>query len=206
MVRPRTVSDDALLDAAAAAVAESGPAAVTLARIGARAGVTAAALSQRFGSKRGLLLALARRSAAHLPARIAAAPDTDALIEVFAGLAATITSPAEFANHLQFLLLDVSDPEFREITRGYAQAVEQAIATVLKTSDPDLPRAVADPDLPRAVADPDLPRAVHAAYNGALITWGMLGDGSPADAVRAQLTRLLAAGPPHGSFTRTARA
>ncbi|BCY08595.1 TetR/AcrR family transcriptional regulator [Actinoplanes sp. L3-i22] len=173
MVRPRTVTDDALLDAAAAAVAESGPAAVTLARIGARAGVTAAALSQRFGSKRGLLLALARRSAAELPARIAAVPDTPALIELFAGLAATITSPAEFANHLQFLLLDVSDPEFREVTRGYARAVERAIAGVLRSSDPELPRAV------------------HAAYNGALITWGMIADGSPADAVRTHLTRLL---------------
>src|SRR4051812_39474137 len=105
MARPRTVSDDGILDAAAAAVAASGPAAVTLAQIGGLAGVTAGALSQRFGSKRGLLLALARRSAEALPARIATAPDAAALIEMFAALAGTITSPAEFANHLQFLLL-----------------------------------------------------------------------------------------------------
>ncbi|WIM99258.1 TetR family transcriptional regulator [Actinoplanes oblitus] len=173
MARPRTVSDDEILDAAAAAVAESGPAAVTLSQIGALAGLTAGALSQRFGSKRGLLLALARRDAAALPARIATAPGPAALIETFARLAGGITGPAEFANHLQFLLLDVTDPEFREVTRGYATAIEEAIGTVLRSPDAGLPRAV------------------HAAYNGALITWGMTGDGTPADAVRAALTRVL---------------
>ncbi|GAA4603249.1 AcrR family transcriptional regulator [Actinoplanes octamycinicus] len=177
MARPRTVSDHAILDAAAAAVAESGPAAVTLAQIGGRAGVTAGALSQRFGSKRELLLALARRESETLPARLAAAPDAAALIELFAALAGGISGPAEFANHLQFLLLDVADPDFCEVTRGYAGAVERAIAGVLGSTDPELPRAV------------------HAAYNGALITWGMTGDGSPADAVRSQLRRLLAGYP-----------
>ncbi|WP_122982131.1 TetR family transcriptional regulator [Actinoplanes teichomyceticus] len=186
MARPRTVSDAAILDAAAAAVAECGPAAVTLARIGSRAGVTAAALSQRFGSKRDLLLALARRAAATMPARLAAARDAEqparALIETFAELAGGISGPAEFANHLQFLLLDLSDPQFREVTRGYAEAVEAAIATVL-----DAAARAGELPAPRA----GLPRAVHAAYNGALITWGMTGDGSPAEAVRTQLTRVL---------------
>ena len=37
----------------------------------------------------------------------------------------------------------------------------------------------------------ELPRAIHAAYNGAMVTWGMRGDGSPADQVRTQLTILL---------------
>ena len=37
-----------------------------------------------------------------------------------------------------------------------------------------------------------LARAVHAAYNGALITWGMAGDGSPPTGhVRTQLRHVL---------------
>ena len=68
---------------------------------------------------------------------------------MFAAVAGRIGSPAEFANHLAFLLLDLSDPEFRQITHECAAAVEAAMT---------------------APGD-GLPRAVHAAYTGALITW-----------------------------------
>ncbi|BCJ46862.1 hypothetical protein GCM10010168_36160 [Actinoplanes ianthinogenes] len=57
------------------------------------------------------------------------------------------------------------------MTRDYAREGERAIAGVLEGTDPELPRAV------------------HAAYNGALVTWGMTEDGSPAGAVRSQLRR-----------------
>jgi AcrR family transcriptional regulator len=189
MARPRTVADDAILAAAAAAVAESGPSEVTLAQIGARVGLSAAALLHRFGSKRRLLLALARHDAAALPARLGAARTADrpvaALVEALAALAGGVRSTTELANHLAFLLLDLSDPEFREVGREHTAAVESAIALVL--------RAGRDAgELPPGDTDPDLPRAVHAAYNGALLTWGMAGDaGTPAEHVRRQLLRVL---------------
>jgi len=171
MARPRTVTDDAILAAAARAVAAVGPAEVTLAQVGAEAGLTAAALLRRFGSKRGLLLALARHGAATLPAHLAAARDADDLVERLAAMAASMRDPAEFANHLAFLLLDVSDPEFRAISRDYTTAVEAAIG--------------------RTVGDGNA-RAVHAAYNGALLTWGLAGgEGDPAADVRRQLRRVL---------------
>lgn len=37
----------------------------------------------------------------------------------------------------------------------------------------------------------ELPRAIHAAYNGAMVTWGMHGEGGPSDQVRIQLGILL---------------
>jgi AcrR family transcriptional regulator len=184
MARPRTVPDEAILAGAAAAVADFGPNDVTLAQIGERVGLSAATLLQRFGSKRGLLLALARRGADALPAHLSAARSAEqpveALIEAYAAIAAQVRSSTEFANHLSFLLLDLSDPEFREITRDYTLAVETAISTVLRAG------GVTGP------GTDGLARAVHAAYNGALITWGMAGDGSPpAGHVRTQLRHVL---------------
>lgn len=190
MARPRTVSDSAILAAAASAVAASGPAGVTLAQIGAGAGLTAAALLKRFGSKEQLLLALARHSAEVVPRQLAAAGSVAALVDEFVGMAASMGGSAEFANHLAFLLMDLSVPEFQQVARDYALAVEAAIGTVLDS-------AAAAGEIQ---TDPGLPRAIHAAYNGALITWGMIGgESGPADHVREQLLRLvrpLLASPP----------
>src|SRR3954447_21121248 len=75
MARPRTVSDATLLEATARTIGEVGQPGLTLARVGASCGLSAAAVVQRFGSKRALLLALARRGADHpLPPAGAPAP------------------------------------------------------------------------------------------------------------------------------------
>ena len=190
MARPRTVPDDVVLRAAAEAVRDLGPAALTLAEIGRRAGLSPATLLQRFGSKRGLLLALARHSAQALPLRLRSAADSaapvEALVATLAELAGGIRSTAEFAHHLAFLLLDLTDPDFQEVTREHAGGVEAAVTEVLAA-------ALARGHLPGRRPDdlPALGRAVHAAYNGALVTWGMTGDGTPGDEVRRQLHHLL---------------
>ena len=57
--RPRTVSDQAILAATARVIGDLGPAKLTLARVASEVGLAPATLVQRFGSKRGLLLALA---------------------------------------------------------------------------------------------------------------------------------------------------
>ncbi|SNY62906.1 TetR family transcriptional regulator [Paractinoplanes atraurantiacus] len=188
MARPRTVSDAAILAAAADAVAHTGPANVTLAQIGDRAGLTAAALLRRFGSKDRLLLALARDAAEAVPARLAAAQAAErplaALIDALVAMAGTVRNAAEFANHLAFLLMDLSVPEFQEVTRQYAAGVENAIAAVLRA-------AAAAGELNGDHAGRETAEAIHAAYNGALITWGMGGhDGSPAEHVRRHLLRV----------------
>lgn len=163
---------------------------MTLAEIGAEVGLSPATLLQRFGSKRRLLLALARHGTAELPRRVReaaqAARPTRALIEVFAELAAGIGTSDEFANHLAFLLLDLTDPEFRQLTADYAANLEAAISEVLKAGQAAGELALVD----RA----GLARAVHSAYNGALLTWAMHRPHacSPADAVREQLRQTLA--------------
>lgn len=190
MARPRTVTDEALLEAAAAAVAAVGPGALTLADISARVGLSPATLLQRFGSKRGLLLALARHHVDDLPRRLRAATSSTtpaaALIDLLADLAGAVRTSAEFANHLAFLMLDLADPDFQQVTRDYARAVEAAVAEVL-----DAARAAGELRA-RSAEDAYLPRVVHAAYNGALVTWGMTAEGRAADHVRCQLRQVLA--------------
>src|SRR5262245_25321318 len=61
--RPRQASDEDILKAAFRAITRLGPARLTLADVAAEAGVSAPALVQRFGSKRGLLLAAAADAA-----------------------------------------------------------------------------------------------------------------------------------------------
>src|SRR5579872_6552056 len=61
--RPRKVSDNQLFAATHAVMSRVGPGELTLAAIAKQAGVTAAVLVQRFGSKRALLLALSKKYA-----------------------------------------------------------------------------------------------------------------------------------------------
>jgi AcrR family transcriptional regulator len=61
MPRPRTVSDEAILDAVLALAHRVGPARVTFASAAAETGLSAATLVQRFGTKRDLLLAADKR-------------------------------------------------------------------------------------------------------------------------------------------------
>lgn len=173
--------------AAAAAVAAVGPAVLTLAAIGAQAGLAPATLLQRFGSKRGLLLALARHDAQALPHQRSLAVTADAqiaaLIDTFGRLAVGVRTSAEFANHPAFLMLDLTDPDFRQASRDYVHAVESAITSALEAS-----RAAGELD--KSSSDQaQLARAVHAAYNGALVTWGMTGEGRPSQKVTRQLDR-----------------
>lgn len=201
--RPRTTSDEQILAGAARVIGRVGPAGLTLAAVGAEVGLSPASLVQRFGSRRDLLLAVARRGADTMPRTLAAAAEAAApaldLIDRFAWLASEMPSSKEFANHLAFLLLDLTDPEFQQISHAHAVAVERAIAEVLKAS-------VAAGEMVPDDLD-ELPRALHAAYNGALVTWGMLGVGRAAEHVRRQLSLLLRphlTHPPRSRQRRTA--
>lgn len=164
-----------------------GPARLTLAEVGREVRLSAATLVQRFGSRRGLLLAIARHGVDTLPRLVSEAgrstTPTHALVEVFAGIAATVRTTEEFANHLAFLLIDLADPDFHQVSRDYANAMERAIAEALTAGQ--AAGELIPADLSR------LPQAIHGAYNGALVTWGMTGAGSAAEHVRTHLTLLL---------------
>src|SRR5579864_2284295 len=63
MGRKKTTSDAAVIEATMRVIQRMGPGRLTLAEVAAEAGLAPATLVQRFGSKRGLLLALAQTGA-----------------------------------------------------------------------------------------------------------------------------------------------
>ncbi len=184
--RPRTRTDDELLDAAFRAVGAVGPARLTLADVAREAGVAPATLVQRFGSKRALLVAAAAR-AARRAAHALPAPDgapLTALTEGLVALTEPVRDPAAFANHLALLQLDLADPELRALAVAHARGLRRAIRKLLDAAVKD---GQLEPCDTKALAD-----AVHATFHGAQLDWAVDRRGSLAARVRGALAVVLA--------------
>jgi AcrR family transcriptional regulator len=186
--RPRTVSDDQIFAATARAVTRLGPSRLTLADVGDEVGLSAAALVQRFGSKRGLLLAFvstASSGVAECFARVRAAHASPLAALQAAALesASHVSTPDELANSVAFLQMDLSDPDFRrpalanskEILAGYEALIRDAI-TAGELTKCDASR---------------LARALHALVGGSLINWAIHRDAALKTSVRRDLETLL---------------
>ncbi|MFI0445978.1 TetR family transcriptional regulator [Actinomadura sp. 6N118] len=190
MARPRTTSDEAILGATARALGRLGPGRLTLNAVAAEAGLSPATLVQRFGSKRGLLLAFVQRAerGARRPferARQDHGSPLDALRAAMAALASDVGTPEELANSLGLLQLDLTDPEFREHARTFTRVTREEISALLT-------EAVTAGELAAGTDPARLARSVQVAYNGTLIVWALDGDGPLPDALRADLEVLLA--------------
>jgi AcrR family transcriptional regulator len=188
MPRPRTVDDAAVLAAAGRAVAAVGPGRLTLAHVAEAAGLSPATLVQRFGSKRGLLLALAREGARSWPgcfadARAAPTP-LGALTDALVALTAPVRTPEAMANGLAFLQLDLADAEFHAEALAGHRLMRDEIEALLREAAAT--GELAAPDLPA------LAETVLTTYNGALITWAIRRDGALADWLRRQVEAVLA--------------
>jgi len=177
-----------ILAGAARAIARIGPARLTLADVGHEVGLAPATLVQRFGSKRGLMLALVRHSTLSAADGFADAA-TDAgdplrtLVDAMAAKTEALTREA-LANHMAFLQLDLADPEFRQLAGEHAQAVRGQIRGLLDA-------AVAAGQMPRQDTE-RLARSVQVAYNGALLTWALEPYGPVEERVRQEIEIVLA--------------
>jgi AcrR family transcriptional regulator len=186
--RPRTIDDAGILEAAGRIISRHGPARFTLADIGAEVGLSAAALVRRFGSKRGLMLALARAARDSVDAcfeAVRASHKSPLAAVLAAGTEMTryVNSPEEMSNHLAFLQTDLSDPDFyavmlensQRIIDGYRRLLDEAVAA----------RELVPCDTAR------LARAVDALAGGSLIGWAVHRQGTAAAWVRYDLSTLL---------------
>lgn len=187
--RPRTVSDDDILAATARAMSKVPPTRFTLADVAREVGLAPATLVQRFGSKRGLLLALSSQSAASMDAcfdavRQAHASPLEALLSAATEMARFSATPEELANSLAYLQIDLSDEDFhkhilassRAMQRGYRALLDEAVAArELRPCDTDA-----------------LARAVEAMAGGSLIGWAIHRKGKAETWVRKDLETLLA--------------
>jgi AcrR family transcriptional regulator len=183
--RPRTHSDDALLDATFRAVGALGPARLTLADVAREAGVAPATLVQRFGSKRALLVAAAARAAARAGTALSAPADAPlaALTDGLVALTRPVEDPAAFANHLALLQLDLADPQLRALAVSHARGLRRAIRVLL---DAAVAAGELAPCDTRALSD-----AVHAVFHGAQLDWAVDRRGTLARRVRRALDAVL---------------
>jgi AcrR family transcriptional regulator len=188
--RPRKVTDQQLFAAARAVMSKVGPRKLTLAAIANEAGVTAAVLVQRFGSKRSLLLALFEEVANGASEFMAALAKQHAspLAALFAYadcLAGMAASPAAVARNLAYLQIDLTDPDFRRHLVKQARATRAAFARLVQA-------AVQAGELARNVQPRPLARTVEATMNGSMLTWAFYQQGTAAQWIRADLNAVLA--------------
>lgn len=188
MPRAKVVPDEEVLASTAELLGARGPAGLTLAEVGRATGLAAATLVQRFGSKRGLLLAFAEWAAAGAAApfraaRAAGGPPVEALLRALQEMAGAVAAPERMANHLGVLQLDLADAEMAAQAAAHARAVRREIAALLR-------EAVAEGEL-RAADVERLAGTVQAVYNGALLLWAVDPEGSAGDRLRAEVEAVL---------------
>lgn len=188
--RPRRISDAEIFAAALRAMSRLAPADLTLAAIGAEAGVTAGALVQRFGSKRELMLALARSGAeGEAEAADSFLADHGSPLEALEAYARCMTglaeSPAAFQRGLAYLQQDLADPELRALLARQTEGNRGAIANMLKAA-----REAGEltPD-----ADPKkLAPIVEALIAGGMMSWAFRAKGKASAFVLGLLRDTLA--------------
>ncbi|ABS04158.1 AcrR family transcriptional regulator [Kineococcus radiotolerans] len=172
MARPRTVSDEAIHAATAEVMRRHGLQGTTLAAVAAHAGLSAAGLVQRFGSKRQLLLDFARRGEAatvecFTTARSTSTSPLHAVQTALAMLTAQVRERSELANNLSFLQLDLADEDFRALAAANARQAQAQIEELLR-------EAVTAGEL-AATDTGALARTVYLTYNGVLTLWPLTG-------------------------------
>ena len=188
--RPRKVSDEDVFAATQRVMQRVGPRDLTLAAIAEEAGVTAGALVQRFGSKRALMLELMKGFAESADAMFAQLRATDpsplATIRLYAQCMAQMGgSPAEFAHHLSYLQVDLTDADFFRNVQAHARAVRAALRSLVK-------EAVDAGEL-RADTEADaLARVLELTVTGSLWSWAFHQEGTAADWMRHDIDALLA--------------
>ena len=197
--RPRKVDDHAVFAAMQRVMQRVGPAELTLGAIAGEAGLTAGALVQRFGSKRRLMIALARHAAE-------GSRDLDAAVRrgrrsPLAALRACAAMWAELApgpeaatRNLAYLLNDLTDPALYEQLRTQARATRQWYEQLIR-------EAVAIGELEKGTSPRRLARLIEATLNGSLLSWMTYREGSAAAWLRRDLEAVLKPHRPREKFT-----
>lgn len=190
MARPRLVSDDVILDATRQVLAERGPTKLTLAAVGARVGLAPPTLMQRFGNKRGLLLAAAARSPLMVLRAVEEAEARNAsplatLRQFALSVVAHLEHREQLGNGLGFVQLDVADPEFRQHALAHSAAIVDSCSRLYLA-------AQEAGELRPDVDVPSLARHTLVCFNGALQVWAVNGWGSLTDFLIEQLDLVIA--------------
>jgi AcrR family transcriptional regulator len=191
VARPRVIDDERLLAAAQAVLYEVGPATFTLQRAAERAGVSAATLIKRFGSKQELFLALNQRWVdSLLPAFSAAEAGCQTPLARLRAAALCgfddLDSPGNTANQLAALALDLQDEKMGELlARGWL-IIEEHLGELAA-------EAIAAGEFSRDYAAEQIARILLATGEGTRLTWCVRPVGSLVSRAEADIDAVLGA-------------
>jgi len=177
LARQKTVTDEAILDAALAVMTRGGPEAVTFASVGREVGLSAATLVQRYPTKAEFLRAALLRAWDHLDAQTA---ELDATAEVspegaVAMLVAMFPAQEDAASYAESLLIlreDMRDPVLRARGVRWGEALARALGRRL-TRDPARRQL--------------LGRLMASQWQGAQLWWAFSREGDPASIIGREL-------------------
>lgn len=164
------------------------PMQLTLAHVAKEAGVVPATLIQRFGTKRGLLLAMCSSAPASVPQQFAAGrakhkSPLKALVELYVACSGFASTPESIANGLAYLQNDLTDPDFRAITLAQFKALRAETRRLLD-------EAVAARELIKCDTA-SLARLIQQVNGGSMLDWAVFREGMLANWLRRDLEALL---------------
>ena len=165
-----------------------GPTQLTLAHVAKEAGVVPATLIQRFGTKRGLLLAVSSTAPPSVQQQFAATrakyrSALTTLVELYVACSDFASTPESMANGLAYLQNDLTDPEFRAITLAQFKALQAETRKLLD-------EAVTARELVNCDTA-ELARLIQQVNGGAMLNWSVFREGSLAAWLRRDLEALL---------------
>jgi AcrR family transcriptional regulator len=187
--RPRTTSDEEILAATHRVISSVGPR-FTLADVAKEIGLSPATLLQRFGSKKGLILAVLSSGGGMTEDPFAAirrnaAGPLDAVFAYADGFAQMAPNPEVLANHLAFLQMDLTDPDMHELALAQAKETRSMFRKLLD-------EAVKAGELKASTDTRKLATAIQSLQGGSLLSWAILREGTARRFLRRDLDTLIA--------------
>jgi AcrR family transcriptional regulator len=187
--RPRKFEDEELFSALVRVMMRVGPTQLTLAAIAQEAGVTAAALVQRFGSKRQMMLAHARYAARAgdiglvkpVQRKGSALRAIRATIAPYAELAA---SPEAALRNLAYLQRDLAEPALHANLLRMSRAARRHYEGLIT-------EAVDSGELLPGTSSRALSRAIEVTLVGSYLSWAIYREGSAKKWLREDLNAVL---------------
>src|SRR5215469_11080585 len=176
MPRPRSISDEEILDRALPLMAKAGPAGFTLADVAREVGMAPATLIQRFGDKQTLIeRAFARDNERFVPwlKSLPQGVGADVVVRIYADATRLFGDNPSLSDHLLWLREDIRDPAMNRLAKQRFRLFRAEIVRRL----PPLP-------IPADRAA----RLLDAQYHGAVVQWALEPEGALADFVAESLT------------------
>lgn len=177
MARPRTVTDEAILDATALVMGQAGRTGTTFASVAATTGLSPATLVQRYGTKDELIRAALLRAWDQLDASTIVADelapvDAEGAVVLLVAMSGDEADQERFADGLLLLHEDMRDPVPRARGAAWGEMLAHILGRRLSTEPAEQRR---------------LGRLMASQWQGAILWWGFSRQGTLASYVGEQL-------------------